>query len=147
MNRKADLAKIHLAKKQLGMDDDTYRMMLQEMFGASSAGKLNSKQRFRLLCHMEERGAVFTRRNKPVQVSKQFYPIPDGPNASQKRYIAALWCKLGYNASGLDTRAEKQFGVDKFLWLDNQTALQKLAKDLINRCQKRGLDYSPDAME
>ena len=35
-NRRAELAKIHVAKKQLAMDDETYRAMLMSQFGVES---------------------------------------------------------------------------------------------------------------
>ena len=142
MSRNAELAKIHMGKKQLGLDDDTYRAMLEDMFGVSSAGKLDYKQRYRLLRHLEERGAVFTTKQKAsAKVEKDFYVIPDNaPHVHQKRYILALWKKLGWKMSGVDTRMKKQFGVDSFVWLNDQAALQTIAKDLVKRCQARGID-------
>ena len=38
--RNKDLAKIHIAKKQLGLDDDSYRAMLQMVAGVNSAAHL-----------------------------------------------------------------------------------------------------------
>ncbi len=72
--------------------------------------------------------------------AKPFIEIPDGPLARQKRYILALWDKLGYKQSGLDLRCKKQFGVDRFVWLHDGKALETLAKDLNNRCKKKGID-------
>jgi len=40
MSRSANLAKIHIAKKQLGMDDATYRAMLQSHGGVTSSKDL-----------------------------------------------------------------------------------------------------------
>jgi len=39
--RAAKLAQIHVAKKQLSMDDDSYRAMLQRVVGVDSAAKAN----------------------------------------------------------------------------------------------------------
>ncbi|SHI60249.1 regulatory protein GemA [Halodesulfovibrio aestuarii] len=142
MSRKAELAKIHMGKKQLGLDDETYRNMLSDMFGVTSAGKLDFRQRYRLLRHMEERGVEFTSKNKSSAKPKEdFYVIPDNvPHVQQKRYILALWKKLGWKMSGIDTRMKKQFGVDSLIWLNDQAALQTIAKDLVNRCNARGID-------
>jgi len=69
--------------------------------------------------------------------------IPAGPLARQKRYILMLWCLLGYEPKGLDSRAAKQFGVEKFAWLSDPAALATLAKDLWSRCRKAGIDPEP----
>lgn len=142
MSRNAELAKIHMGKKQLGLDDETYRAMLNDMFGVTTAAKLNFKQRYRLMRHMEERGAVFASKSKPTaKPTEDFYVIPDGaPHVQQKRYILALWKKLGWKMSGIDTRMKKQFGVESFIWLKDQASLQTITKDLVSRCQARGID-------
>ena len=150
MIRNADLAKIHMGKKQLGLDDETYRVMLDEMFGVTSAGKLNSKQRYRLIRHMEERGAVFVSKNeknshaqtKKVQRTKNdFYAIPDGvPFVSQKRYLLVLWKKLGWKLSGVDTRMKRQYGIESLAWIGEQYQMQTVLNDVINRCRKKGIN-------
>ena len=54
--RRRDLAKIHIAKKQLGMDDATYREMLFNITGFQSAAHLDSKQRWAVIKHLKARG-------------------------------------------------------------------------------------------
>ncbi|WP_321276945.1 hypothetical protein [Thiomicrorhabdus indica] len=39
MSRKGNLAKIHIAKKELGISDDAYRAMLMEVAKVNSASK------------------------------------------------------------------------------------------------------------
>ena len=39
----AHLAKIHIAKAQLGMDDVTYRTMLQQVAGVTSSKQLDER--------------------------------------------------------------------------------------------------------
>ena len=41
MASRANLAKIHIARKQLGMDEDTYRAMLQSVGGVQSSKDLD----------------------------------------------------------------------------------------------------------
>ncbi len=55
-DRKRDLAKIHIAKKQLGMDDTTYRAMLQEVAGVESAADLTAAGRREVLSHLRRVG-------------------------------------------------------------------------------------------
>jgi hypothetical protein len=48
--------------------------------------------------------------------------------------------------SGLDVRARLQFKTDCFLWINDQRKLQTLAKDLVGRCEKKGIDPRPESL-
>jgi len=50
--RSKDLAKIHMFKTQLGLDDDSYRDMLEKLTGKRSAGKLTGSERNKVLIYM-----------------------------------------------------------------------------------------------
>ncbi len=50
------LAKIHIAKAQLGMDDDSYRAMLRSVADVESAKDLSVEGANRVLRHMERCG-------------------------------------------------------------------------------------------
>lgn len=148
MNKTAAIRKIQVGKRLLGLhkDDVAYRAMLENMFGVSSSTGLNERQLHRLIRHMEELGAQFSRKGKtnpqqPKRSSADFYVIPDGvPYVNQKRYILVLWKALGWSISGVDTRMQRQFGVDSLVWLQDQAQLQTITKDLQNRCRKAGID-------
>ena len=130
------LAKVHIAKKDLGLDDDVYRELLDNMFGRRSAADLSTNDLFRLLRHFRSCGW----RQKPSRSG--WMDLPAGISMeAQKRYVAALWGALGYKMSGLDYRCKKQFGVDRFMWLANREHLMTLAKDLVNRCKRRGIEH------
>jgi phage gp16-like protein len=60
--RRAMLAKIHIAKKDLAMPDEDYRAMLENLYGVASSAKLTAKQLDDLLGHLTNRG--FTGRKK-----------------------------------------------------------------------------------
>lgn len=62
--RRRELAKIHLAKKQLGLDDATYRAILHETAGVESAAKLDGPGRRAVLAHLERCGFK-PKRGKP----------------------------------------------------------------------------------
>lgn len=51
-----ELAKIHIAKKELGMDDDTYRDMLMQIAKVSSAADLSATGRAKVLEHLKSKG-------------------------------------------------------------------------------------------
>jgi hypothetical protein len=107
MSRNALLAKIHIGKKALGWDDDTYRDVLMSRYGVSSSAHLDFPQMSDLVEYFKSQGVEFK------SPKTKYYQVPDSvPYARQKRYIAGLWVMLGWNARGLDTRVKKQFGVE-----------------------------------
>lgn len=134
-------AKIHVAKKQLGLDDAVYREMLESATGKTSTKGMNVAEMSAVLNLLISKGWKTSKRKI------DYYAIPDGtPHARQKRYIAALWNALDWKMSGLDTRCRSQFGVESFLWLNDQIALQTLGRDLVNRCRRKGIDPSPEGL-
>lgn len=54
--RSADLAMIHIAKKELGLDDETYRGMLFTVARVNSSSELDQAGRDAVLAHMKARG-------------------------------------------------------------------------------------------
>lgn len=64
--RRRDLAVIHLAAKQLGLDDETYRAMLWTVARVRSAADLDFAGRAKVLTHMQGRGARIGRRDPPL---------------------------------------------------------------------------------
>lgn len=144
MSRNAMLAKIHIGKKDLGWDDDTYRAALHGRFGVASAAKLSDSELAEFCEYLRTQGVTFRPKDKKKDRAR-FYEIPhDTPYATQKRYICALWAKLGYEMNKIDTRVMRQFKVEKLLWLHDKDQLQTLTKDLYTRCWQAGLDPRPD---
>ena len=64
--RRSMLAKVHIATKDLGIDDGTYRMMLDNLFGVESSGKLSMAQLNDLLAHLASRGFTGRRKGDPA---------------------------------------------------------------------------------
>lgn len=60
--RKIDLAKIHIGKNQLGMDEETYRSMLWTIGRVHSSADLDFAGRMAVLQHLKARGFKATRR-------------------------------------------------------------------------------------
>lgn len=76
--RKSQLAKIHMAKAQLGLDDDTYRAMLMSVAGIDSAAKLTAKQRAAVLERFESKGwkrKGKRHRGEPANVALEKAPL------------------------------------------------------------------------
>ncbi|KIC38143.1 hypothetical protein RA27_20450 [Ruegeria sp. ANG-R] len=56
MGRDAQLAQIHIAKKQLGLDEDTYRDVLERVTGTRSAKGLTDKSKRALIGEFKRMG-------------------------------------------------------------------------------------------
>jgi len=121
--RKAELAKIHIAKKALGLDDDSYRDVLRNVCKVDSSAKLDSQGRFKLLKHFERLGWKNTR---PKYGNK--------PNAGKGKEalmgkVEALLADSRLPWTYADGMAKRMFKLDKVVWL-NAVQLRKLVAAL-----------------
>lgn len=134
MPSRADLAKIHIAKKELALDDLVYRDILREHGGAASASDLDAAGLARVLAHFRRLGWVPKSRVKEgredTKKSDSFIRIQPGPYAKMQRKVLALWAELGYEPAKLHARVKKQFRVERFEWLKDYRALHTLITDL-----------------
>lgn len=113
---RATLAAIHVAKKQLGLDDETYRDLLQRVTGKRSAGELTEAEAGRVLEEMRGKGFERGVRTAPAGAMKL-----DGPYAAKLR---ALWI-TGWNLGVTNDRTDaalvafvkRQTGIDHVSWL------------------------------
>lgn len=55
-SRNSLLAKVHIARKDMGLDEDTYRDMLRGVLGVESAGDASDRQLGMLLGHLRQLG-------------------------------------------------------------------------------------------
>lgn len=97
-NRKAALAQIHIAKKQLGLDDDTYRAMLVSVTNKNSCSKMNLSELFKVIHHLETCGFKSRRPRK-----KQFSPKAQGQLIDVMR---AVWIEM-YQAGIIQDGSEQ----------------------------------------
>lgn len=120
--RKAELAQIHIAAQQLGMDRETYEAMLQAVARVRSAGALDWSGRKRVLDHLRHLGWA-----------------PGFNKASPRiRKLLALWNELhkvgavsDRSARSLNAFCKRQTGVDRIEWLDRRPAeLETLTESL-----------------
>ncbi len=136
-NRRPLYAKIALARKQLAMDETTYREMLQTRFQVKSSSDLSFTDLSRLVQYMAELGAVFTSKGSNKKVKPQARPdwinVTGTPYEGEKRQILAIWKKLNYSMSSLDTRVKRAFGVEIFVWMQDYNQICALLNDLQRR--------------
>lgn len=117
------IAKVHIARKDLALDEDTYRGVLFEVTGHMSAKDCNESELERLVDHFKTRGF------RPRVVSRSVAGaktagrrLADHPSAKKAR---ALWLSL-YNLgaiktaseAALETFAKRQLKVLELQWAD-----------------------------
>jgi len=74
MSRNAMLAQIHIAKKDFGWDDDTYRAMLEGLTGRRSCGGLSDRQLALVLGRLRRLGWAGEAPRKAEHVRPQAKP-------------------------------------------------------------------------
>lgn len=148
--RLSDLAKIYMAKRELGLSDEEYTDILYFYFGVLSTKDLTDEALIELLRIFRGKGWRPKFMVKKNQSSKRqctgkenVKKIADGPLARQKQYILALWNALGFDMAMLDARCKKQFKIERFEWLQDENHLHILIADLRARCMLAGIDPSP----
>lgn len=134
MNRNPVLAKIHIAKKALGMDDATYRAMLQSVGGATSSKDLTEAGVKKVLAHLQRCGwtpTTATNTGKKPSVGR-------GRKALVGK-IEALLAEAGRPWAYADAMAHRMFKVDKTHWLQPDQ-LVKLVAALTYDAKRHGRD-------
>lgn len=143
--RRSMLAKIHVAKKQLGLADDDYRQILLETTGRSSAGDCTEGELDKALKRFEAQG---------------FKPLPKNPASSpanrpaqhpMARKARALWISLHHlgavqNASeqALEAFAKRQLKCERLVWAKQSDAF-RLIEALKAMAQRHGWPQTDDA--
>jgi len=125
MNRRnQQLSKIHIAKKELAMDDDSYRAMLARVAGVTSAKDLGPRQVGAVLSEFERLGW----KPKPGRAK---------PNAAADRQklvgkIEAQLAEAKRPWDYADALAQRLYKVERLEWLDAKQlggVVTALAKD------------------
>jgi phage gp16-like protein len=113
-HRHSDLAKIHLAKKFLGMSDEDYRAMLWTQGRVDSAADLDHAGRQRVLDHLKACGfkpAPAKKANRPTR------PTPAPEKLKLVRRIRAQLISLDHLPDTYaDGIAHQMFGLQFYEW-------------------------------
>lgn len=117
-SRNKMIAKIKIGQKQINMDDDQYRDMLEDRYDKRSAAELNAKELADCIEHMERLGAAYTPRPQKK--------LADDPQA---RKIRSLWLELAdmgavrnRSEEALEAYVKRQTRVEKLEWLSGAEA-------------------------
>lgn len=133
--RNTALAKIHIAKKQMGLNEATYRDMLQSVAGVESAADLDVKGFDAVLAHLREAGF---KAKRPVR-------FPDKPQKHQvkvecralMRKVEALLAEAKRPWSYGHGVAKQMFKIQRLEWLD-AVQLHKVVQALMIDAKRHG---------
>ena len=119
---KAALAKIHIAKKEMGLDDFSYREILKRVTGHSSSAKMNDNQRGDVVEEFKRMGWKPKQRAKGNNWRKQ----SDNPHHRKIWALGKELDKRGYWHSewkeALRMFVKSETGVDDIDWLETKQA-------------------------
>lgn len=133
MNRRhLDLAKIHIAKAQLGMDDETYRALLARVAGVTSAKQLTPRQASAVLAELQRLG--WQPQSKHEGRAR---PRPAPSRTAVMGKVEALLAEAGRPWSYADAMARHMFKVERVEWLDDGR-LHRLMQALIVDAGRHG---------
>ena len=125
--RKKLIAKVKIAQQQLGMDDDTYRDLLEGAVGKRSAAKLNEKELTTVIEVMKSKG--FQDQSSGHEADK-----PDVTEAKQALVskIEALLADGNKPWRYAEAMAERMFNRKRIQWLNTDQLHRLVAALQIN---------------
>ena len=132
------LAAIHVAKRDLGLDDDTYRDLLERETGKRSAKGMNATELDRVLSVMRRSGF------KPASKGSRTRPL-SGPYAKKAQ---ALWIAL-WNLGAVDDKRDvallvffaRQTGIQRTEWVLDAADGKAVIEALKDWCRREGVDW------
>lgn len=110
MNRRKLLAKVHVLKKERGLDEDTYRGAIEALFGVRSAADLTDEQLMQLVAHLDGRRGRTEHQGRPRNM--------DNPDRGRLlRKVEALLADARRPWAYAHAIARRMYGVQRVEWL------------------------------
>lgn len=147
-NRKTIIAKIHVAKKQLGLDEDTYRATIKLVTQGkkSSCAECNGWELENILKHFAEKGFKADKRKASPKTRNKASKTPTDK-------IRALWIdmhRVGILVDGSEAaldawvqRTTRQknggMGIERTAWLSKNPTLEAAVLEALKQWRKRVL--------
>lgn len=138
--RKSDLARIHMLKAELGLDEDTYRdVMATVCQGVRSSAQLDITGRTRLIAHLQ----ACAKRDSAPGPGRSPSATARKPLTPTGKKLWSLWMQAAdaglvrqRTMAALMAWLQRQTGVERIEWL--QPAQADLAIESLKRWIKRG---------
>ncbi|MCP1616592.1 uncharacterized protein DUF1018 [Pseudomonas sp. SLBN-26] len=127
--------KIQIARRQLGMDDDTYRAMLMRTVGATTSKGLTPRQIGRVLAELERLGFQPTSPRKSPAGRQTAEPAPE--RAALIGKINAQLAEAERTIAYADGMARRMFQVERVEWCDPDQ-LRRLVAALAYDAKRHG---------
>ena len=138
---------IHVAKRDLQLDDDTYRAILQRVAGKGSSSDLTVSELEKVLEHMKRSGFKVRSKGKAARTAKPAKAKPSRPLAqdAESRKVRALWLFLHQldvvknpSEEALAAYVKRIAGVDALQWINGEQA-----ERLIETMKKWAMRFLP----
>jgi len=136
-NRKKVLAQIHIARKQLALDEDTYRQMIATVTGGKrSCSDCNVAELYQVLQHLKDHGFKARPKKRVAQHPGTPHNLDREPMLHK---VEALLAEMKAPWSYADAIAKQQTGIAKVAWLRKPEHLRALIAALDVELEKRRL--------
>lgn len=111
--KKSIISKIHVAKTQLGLDDDVYRQMLQRVTGKLSSKDLTEREAGRLIAEFKAKGFIEKTNPKTKGKPHNFKQLPD-----YIKKVEALLADMKLDWAYADGITKQMFSIERCAWLN-----------------------------
>lgn len=129
--KKGVISKIHVAKFQLGLDDETYRAVLKRLTGKTSSKELTDREIGRVLAYFRENGFVEKPHPKTKGKPHNFDKLP--PLITK---IEALLADMKLDWRYADRMAKHMYKVERVAWIKKEYQLEGIIAALYYKQQK-----------
>ncbi len=135
LRRNQALAKIHMGKKQLGMDEETYRAMLLTIGRVKSSKDLSPEGLHKVIAHLEKSGAQFTKPDKHGRKPRNMGSSSD--RAAKLGKIEALLAEASRPWEYAHSLAKRMYKIDALEFCDH-AQLTGVITALVKDAQRNG---------
>jgi phage gp16-like protein len=141
LNRNAKISLVHIAKKETGITDEAYRILLDSAAGITSASEINFEDQFNAVMKAFENLGFKSWKKQGKTTSRPQWPDMWGCSQDQRAKIEAMWKTCARNPSdkALQTFIKRIAQVDHPRFLRPYLA-RKVILALEDMMRKAGFD-------
>ncbi len=145
--RNKELAKIHIAAKQLGIEGDIYRDMLWVVARVLSSKDLDEHGRKVVIAHLKKCGARFQPKKKPVgeypgtphNINRQPYLHKIEAQLASMKLPWSYAERIAWSVTGGKGNQQEQPGIEKLAWVKRAKHFDAIIAALHVEQEKRSL--------